>query len=122
MKQIMNKKDLIGKTIKRYYESNDDFFWIRFTDDSFVIFRSEDITEGFGQTHHICNIFDYEVDNTYRPLVNLGLISENEYEIACEDEERRFYEKRKQREIENEIQDRERELKLLEELKIKYEK
>jgi len=121
MKQIIIKKDLIGKTIKNYYESFDDL-WIRFTDDSFVIFRCEDKTDGFDQTHYICNIFDYEVDNTYEPLVELGLISESDYEIACEDEERRFYEKRKQREIENEIQDRERELKLLEELKIKYEK
>jgi len=122
MKQIMIKKDLIGKTIKRYYESKDDFFWIRFTDDSFVIFRSEDITECFGQNRSICNIFNYEVDKTYKPLVDLGLISESEYEFACEEEDRRLEERMKEREMENEIQERERELKLLEELKMKYEK
>jgi hypothetical protein len=121
MKQIMNKKDLIGKTIKNYYESFDDL-WIRFTDDSFVIFRCEDKTDGFDQTHYICNIFDYEVDNTYEPLVNLGLISENEYNIACEEEDRISEERMRLREMENEIQEREREIKLLEELKMKYEK
>jgi len=121
MKQIMRKKDLISKTIKRYYQ-NDDFFWIRFTDDSFVIFKSEDKTDGFGYPHFICDIFDYEVDNTYEPLVELGLITENEYDMACEEEDRISEERRKLREMENEIQETERELKLLEELKMKYNK
>ena len=120
MKQIVDKKDLIGKTIKRYYESSYDF-WIRFTDDSFVVFKYENRTQGFGQEHEGVVVDDFHVENTSPELVQLGLITRSEYEYACEEEDRQYELRKQKRETENQQQEIERELQLLQELKKKYE-
>ena len=121
MKQLFEEKELIGKTISKTLFSGDEL-WIKFIDDSFVQFKSTCESYGFGDysDYHL-KISDYEIDNTFPELFELGLITKKEYDKAVKDTHRKW-------EKENEIRIKEakekhiaEELQLLNELKQKYE-
>lgn len=120
MKQLFEEKELIGKTISKTHFSGDEL-WIRFIDDSFVIFKSTCESYGFDYSDYYLKISDYKIDNTCHELVDLGLITKKEYDKAVKVENRKW-------EKENEIRIKEskekhiaEELQLLNELKQKYE-
>ena len=120
MKQLFKEKELIGKTITKTY-TNDFGFWVRFSDDSFVMFEATDKTEGYGYTKYFVNICEYKKNNTYSELVKLGIITQKEYEKANEEQEREYElsrEKQNRIELEETIK---REKELLEKLKNKYD-
>jgi hypothetical protein len=120
MKQLFKEKELIGKTISKTY-TNDYGFWVRFSDDSFVVFESIDISSGFEYSRYVIGINKYDKNNTHSELVKLGLITQKEYEIAVEEEDREFELRReKQNRIELE-ETTKREKELLEKLKSKYD-
>ena len=80
--EIRNLKDLKGKTIVETKKSNNDL-WIKFFDDTFVVISISDITKGFDHPESEVDIFEFEQDKTDYTLVDLGLITEDEYEKAC---------------------------------------
>ncbi len=89
MKQLFKQEELIGKTIAQVILPKESYqdMWIKFTDNSFVVFDTEDRTEGFGQERNVINISDSKKDNTSEELVQLGLITKSEYELALQEEE-----------------------------------
>ena len=96
MKQLFEEKELVGKTIARVLMPKETYqdMWIKFTDNSFAVFDTQDRTEGFGQERRIRVISDWKKDNTNEELVELGLITRSEYELALAEEDRK-YEKQK---------------------------
>ena len=124
MKQLINKKELVGKTISEILQSSQEF-WIKFTDDSFVVLEIINNTEGFGYTSTIIDVSDYIINATNNELVKLGLITQDRYEEACKEEEEEYERERQQRErelyeqqeLENEIRERE----LYKQLKKKFD-
>jgi len=120
MKQILRQEDLIGKTISKIITSCSDL-WIKFTDDSFVIFDVESNSEGFGYSSDNVGISDYEINNTWSELVELGLITKKEHKHALEEEEINNQIRKEQEHKEHDEQKILEEKKLLEELKKKYE-
>ena len=55
MKQLFKKEDLIGKTIVDTFIPTESYqdLWLKFNDDSFIVFEIDDITEGFGYQKQI---------------------------------------------------------------------
>jgi hypothetical protein len=90
MKQLFEEKELIGKTISKTLFSGDEL-WIRFIDDSFVLFKSTCESYGFGDysDYHL-KISDYEIDNTFSELFELGLITKKEHDKAVKDAHRKW--------------------------------
>ena len=86
--QIINLKDLEGKTIVDTNINNGDL-WFKFSDNTFAVLIKNDITEGFGYTKEEINLDQYCRDETEYALVELGLITKKEYKLACEIEELR---------------------------------
>ena len=86
MKEIKDFDDLKGKTIIDYVKDGDEL-WIKYSDDSFSVFVINDITEGFGYRKEEIGLNHYSKNNTDRPLVELGFISEEECESALKQEE-----------------------------------
>lgn len=123
MKQLLCTKELVGKTISKTLQSPEEF-WIKFTDDSFVVLEIDDKTEGFGYSHRYIDISEYLVTSCQHELVKIGLISQEVYEEACQEEAEEYERERQQRErelyeqqeLENEIRERE----LYEQLKKKF--
>jgi len=60
--------------------------WLKFSDGTFAVFVIDDITEGFGYKQEEININTYSKDYIDRPLVELGIITENEWEKAIIEE------------------------------------
>ena len=122
MKQIFETKDLIGKTIMQIILPKETYndTWIKFTDNSFVVFDTEDRTEGFGQERRIQVISDWEKDNTNEELVELGLITKDEYEFAIKQEEIKSEERQKQRDYEEKKRIEKHEKEQLDKLRTKY--
>lgn len=118
MKQLFNKKDLIGKTIKKISGDN---LSIRFTDDSFVKLSIYDITEGYGFTRTELRIDDCDCRDDYDCLVELDFITEKEYNEIIRIEDNKQKELRKKELEEYNLNIKKQELKILEELKKKYE-
>jgi hypothetical protein len=112
MKQIIYNKELVGKTISKTLQSYQEF-WIKFTDDSFVILDSTEKTEGYGYTQKSIEVSTYLSDNTNKNLVKFDLISQKTYELACQEQ---------QREKEELEQEQARERQLYEQLKNKFNK
>ena len=81
MKQLVKITDLINKTISKTIKSNDELY-IKFMDDSFVVFEINNNTEGFGYDKKSIEISDYIRDNTYHELVELGLITKKDFTDA----------------------------------------
>ena len=103
MKQLFKKEELIGKTIKKILYPCGGELWMSFTDDSFICFRSH-------------------AENACHELVELELITRTDYEIAIEEEDKKYEKIRQEKEIEEKKRNEDEELKLLSELKKKYEK
>lgn len=121
MKQIFNKEELINKTIAAT-ENDGDEMYIKFTDNSFVVLKHSYTGSGFGYNEYKIVISDYPEEKTNDILLNLGIVSQKEYDKACllaeEEEQKRieaYYEKEKQQQLEYEK-------KVYEELKEKFNK
>jgi FMN-dependent NADH-azoreductase len=121
MKQIIYNKELVGKTISKTLQSYQEF-WIKFTDDSFVILDSTEKTEGYGYTQKSIEVSTYLSDNTNKNLVKFDLISQKTYELACQEQEKTYELRRQQREKEELEQEQARERQLYEQLKNKFNK
>lgn len=117
--EITNINELKGKTISDLKLDCGDL-WLKFTDNMFVVLVVNDITEGFGYTKNEVNINQYGKDNTDYTLVDLGLISENEYKEACEQEEIKYQKRQEERDNQEKERIKNIELEQLEKLKSKY--
>jgi len=117
--EITKLKDLKGKTIvdtKMYCGE----LWVKFHDNTFAVFIVNDITKGFGYRKEEVNLYQYGKDETEHTLLELGLITKQEYDKACEEEELRC----KKQEVEREKEEQDRikriELEQLDKLSKKY--
>ena len=122
MKQIFGEKELVGKTIMQIILPKEAYneTWIKFTDNSFVVFDTEDRTEGFGYEKRIRIISEWEKDNTNEELVQLGLITKQEHKLAVEQEKINSEERQKQRDDEEKNRIEKLEKEQLSKLKTKY--
>ncbi|AGO48542.1 hypothetical protein Phi18:3_gp030 [Cellulophaga phage phi18:3] len=118
-KEITELKDLKGKTIVDTKMSCGEL-WIKFSDDTFAVFIVNNITEGFGHTKEEVNLYQYGKDETEHTLLELGLITKQEYEKACKDEELRYKKLEEKREKEQQDRIKRIELEQLENLSKKY--
>ena len=112
--------DLKGKTISDI-QKFDRELWLKFSDNTFVLFVVNDITEGFGYTKYEVNINEYSKNYTNHALLKLNLITKKEYDDACMEME---LENKKRIELYVQKQNEEIEKKELEEynrLKSKFE-
>lgn len=123
MKQLFEKKELIGKTIKNIHIPEDSYgnVCIRFNDNSFVIFKIEDITRGHGYASDKISINDSTYSSSSHELMEVGLITKEEYTKAVEDQEAEW--KKRSEESEKKLKkiEEDYELALLNKLKEKYE-
>lgn len=122
MKQLFKQEELIGKTIAKVLMPKKSYqdIWIKFTDNSFIVFNTEDTTVGFGQERNVYVISDQVKDNTSEELVEIGLITNTQHKLALQEQEERYeMQRRLQDAIEKKrIEDNEREQ--LNKLIIKY--
>ena len=100
MKQLFKKEELIGKTIRKILYPCGGELWMSFTDDSFIYFRTHSENSGFGYKSEFIEIEDFEVDNTCHELVELELITRTDYEIACEEADKKYEMLRREKENE----------------------
>lgn len=117
--EIKNIDELKGKIISDLKLDCSEL-WLKFTDNTFAVLVVNDITEGFGYTRKEVDINQYSKDKTDHTLVDLGLISENEYKEACEQEERENQKRRDERDNQKKERIKNYELEQLEKLKSKY--
>jgi hypothetical protein len=117
--QIKSLINLNGKTIIDVKKHCDDL-WLKFSDNTFAVLVINDITKGFGQTKTEIDLDEYSRDKTEYILVELGLISKQEYDEAIEQDklEEEIYAKK--REIEEKERIEKYELEQLEKLLLKY--
>ena len=116
MKQIKNLDDLIGKTISATaFEFSE--LWIKFDDGSFAVFTP---TKDYDDCDEIV-LNEVDVRNTEHILLELGILSEEEF-IENEKKEKEEYEKRKE-ELEEQEKKRieEWQRQTYEKLKLKFE-
>lgn len=118
--EITKLKDLKGKLIVDV-SSKEDELWLKFSDDTFAVLVIRDIIEGFGHTRTKIALNKYGTYKYNPTVLELALISKEEYEKAC-------IEKDKLDEIYRQEQIKAREdwitkleLEQLEKLKSKYE-
>ena len=117
--EIKNIHELKGKTISDLKLDCREL-WLKFTDNTFAVLVVNDITEGFGHTRNEVNINQYGKDKTNHTLVDLGLISQNEYKEACEQEEIEYRKRQEERENQEKERVKNYELEQLGKLKSKY--
>jgi hypothetical protein len=117
--ELKNINDLKDKTISDLKLDCGEL-WLKFTDNTFAILVVNDITQGFGHTRYEVNINQYSKDKTDHTLVDLGLVSENEYKEACEQKEIEYQKRQEERENQEKERVKNYELEQLEKLKLKY--
>lgn len=121
MDLILKLSDIIGKTIKAV--STNDGVAIRFDDDSYI--RLECKTEysgGFGgYEHNSVRVNTEDLGDTDYDSVLLGYITESFYKNACSVEEADLDRRQKEYNDRVRLENENREKKLLESLKNKYE-
>ena len=117
--EITKLKDLKGKTIIDTKINCGDL-WVKFSDNTFAVFIVNDITEGFGYRKEEVNLYQYGKDKTEYTLVELGLITKQEYENACEEEELQYKKREEEREKEEQERIKRIELEQLYKLSKKY--
>ena len=104
MNQITTQNGLVGKTIEGVISDGRDLF-IKFTDKSFTIIKSDSNTEGFGYTTYYAAIDKYPCDKSEVALVKLGIISEKErkeFNTQKELEDEKRHEAYRQEQLERE--------------------
>ena len=117
--EITDLKDLKGKTIvdtKMYCGE----LWVKFSDNTFAVFIVNDITESFGHRKEEVNLYQHGKDETEHTLVELGLITKQEYKKACEEEEMRYKKREEERGKEEQDRIKRIELEQLDKLAKKY--
>lgn len=117
--EISNINELKGKTISDLKLDGGDL-WLKFTDNTFAVLVVNDITEGFGYTRNEVNINQYSKGKSDHTLVDLGLISENEYIEACEEEEIEYQKRQDERDKQEKERIKNIEVEQLKKLKSKY--
>ena len=117
--EINNINEFKGKTISDLKLDCGDL-WIKFTDNMFAVLIVNDISEGFGYSRNEVNISQYNKDKTERNLVDFGLISQNEYEEACKQEEIEYKKLQDERDMLEKERIKKNELYQFEKLKSKY--
>ena len=117
--EIKNIHELKGKTISELKLDCSEL-WVKFTDNTFAVLVVNDITEGFGHTRNEVNINQYSKDKTNHTLVDLGLISQNEYKKACAQKEIEYQKRQEERENQEKERIKNYELEQLGKLKSKY--
>ena len=121
MKQILKSKDLVGKTIAQVLETDYNEMWIKFDDDSFVVIEPKTINDQGFSSQETIGIDEYEHDADSHELLELGIISEKEYQHAKHLEKLATKIKQEEYEKERERQMRQVELEQYKKLKTKYE-
>jgi hypothetical protein len=119
--EITKFKDLKGKTIVNTKSYCGDL-WVKFSDNTFAVFVVNDITKAFGWREEEVSLNQYSKDKSEITLVELGLITRQEYEEACEEEELMRKKMHEEQEIEEEKRVKEYELKQFELFRKKYNK
>lgn len=117
--EIININELKGKTISDLKLDCGDL-WLKFTDNTFTVLVVNDITEVFGHPKYEVNINQYGTNKTDHTLIDLGLISKNEYEEACKHEEIEYQKRQEERDNQEKERIKNIELEQLEKLKSKY--
>lgn len=108
LNQLFTYDSLVGKTVAQVYI--DFYVYIRFTDNSFVV-----IDEDARISYYIYNAYDYEMEE-------LGIVTAGEREIASQEHEEKLKKEWETKELLKKQKEEEEELKLLAELKLKYER
>lgn len=122
MKQIKNKKELIGKTISQIIMPKEhyDDLWIKFTDNSFVVFKVDDISAGFEFSKYVMIMETSTMDMTESEFVELELITPEIHQNAINEQEKRWSDQNEEREKNEKISIEKYEKDQLEKLKLKY--
>lgn len=122
MKQIIEKNELIGKTISNLVIPNDSYqdMWLAFTDGSFAVFDISNISSGFN-TENVIAISTYTCDNTKKELVELGLITKEQNDLAILEDDEKYTQLAIKRDAEDVLMKEKFEKELLAKLKDKYE-
>ncbi len=122
MKQLINETEFIGKTISKVIIPKDSYqnMWIAFTDKSFAVFDISNISTGFN-TEDAITLSTYVSDNTNKELVELGLITKEQYELAIAEDEEKYKQHSIKRAAEDALIKEQYEKKQLAKLKEKYE-
>lgn len=122
MKQIFNHKELLGKTISQVLMPEDYFedMWIKFTDNSFVVLKTNNLSVGFEQDKYTLTICEYNKDNTNEELLKLGLITKQEHNLAVQEQDIKYENERKEREFRINQEIERQEIELLNKLKAKH--
>lgn len=118
--EISNLNDLKGKTIVDFKLNCGDL-WLKFSDNTFGVLVVHDISEPYGYTKNEVNLYEYGKGKTESTLVELGLISKQEYDEACKQQEIEYMERELQYEKERNEKIKQYELEQLEKLKSKYD-
>lgn len=113
--EIKNIEELKGKTIANIKLDCGDL-WLKFTDNTFTVLVVEDITEEIGFNQNGINIRQEREDDIDHMLVELDIISEEEYD-KIHKQELRDEEKRNEKWIESLRRDAIRKLEMI---KIEY--
>jgi len=118
--QLLNLDELKNKTISIAKKDGCGNLWLKFLDNTFAIFNFNDITEGFGYSKYEVDLYSYECNPTDDMLINLNLITKDEYELAVQHEELKYLQWREKREKDETERIEKEELELLNKLKLKY--
>ena len=119
MIEIREIEQLKGKTIIDTYNHMDEL-WLKFSDGSFAVLVVEDISEPYGHRKEQISLNHYSKDNTDRPFVELGFITEDEWVKALREEEIEFEKYRSEQQEKEKKRIEEYELEQLRNLEEKY--
>jgi hypothetical protein len=121
MKQLKKLKEIKGKTISDFTQSNDDLY-IKFDDNSFIILTVDDQSEPYGYPQNVIEVDSFDAGEDDQLLVELGIVSKKQFNQAIKKREEREKIFWKEREELERKRIEEEELKILKTLKEKYEK
>lgn len=120
MNQIKTFEELKGKTIVDFKTSHEEL-WLKFSDNSFTALEIQFSIQGFGDTQNSIGVSKYDACKTEEILVDFGIITRQEFLVACDLEEKNDERLRKMMIEEDAKRYEEAELLQLKKLKEKYE-
>ena len=120
MKQIYNIKEIKDKIIINSMLSQGELYQV-YSDNSFIVFTIEDVSEGFQHSKEEICINRFEKNKDDETLLKLGIITKQEYNEAVKQEEIRFEEYCNKQDENDKLRVTEIELNQLKNLKEKYE-